>query len=117
MYVNINSKTCKNTKTIVTDGALCTLLALEPRIIYIRFLSKLAVLLRRIKNQNIGAEIKSQSLKLLATYGRKNEVFTEVAFLKATSIIGRSGNHVTAGLLELAGVVSLLTDASYFAIN
>ena len=54
-----------------------------PRIIYIRFCSKSAVLLHRIKNQNIEAKMKSRSWKPLAIYREKPEAYTEGAVWKA----------------------------------
>ena len=50
------------------------------RIIYIRFCSKSAVLLPRIKNQNIEAENKKLIVETLGHLQYKQEVFTEVAF-------------------------------------
>ena len=55
----------------------------ESRIIYIRFCSKSAVLLHRIKNQNIEAKMKSRSWKPLAIYREKPEAYTEGAVWKA----------------------------------
>ena len=55
----------------------------QPRIIYIRFCSKLAVLLHRITNQNIEAKMKSRSWKPLAIYREKPEAYTEGAIWKA----------------------------------
>ena len=60
------------------------------RIIYIRFCSKSALLLHRIKNQNIEAKMKSRSWKPLAIYREKPEAYTEGAIWKAPPF-GKNG--------------------------
>ena len=48
-----------------------------PRIIYTRFHTKPAVLLRRIQNQNIEAEIKRLIVETLGPLQRRQEVFID----------------------------------------
>ena len=75
-----------------------------PRIIYIRFCSKSAVLLHRIKNQNIEAKMKSRSWKPLAIYREKPEAYTEGAVWKAPPFWKNGEKNVT-GLLWGAGTL------------
>ena len=51
--------------------------AVQSRIIYIRFWSKSAVLLRRIKYQNIEAEIKRLIVETLGPLQGRQEVFID----------------------------------------
>ena len=50
---------------------------LKARIIYTRFHTKLAVLLRRIKNQNIEAEIEKLMVETLGPLQGRQEVFKD----------------------------------------
>ena len=75
----------------------------KPRIIYARFHTKSAVLLCRIKNQNIEAENQKLMVETLGPLQGKQEVFKEGAIIKSAPYWSFCELHLPAGLLELPG--------------
>ena len=74
------------------------------RIIYTRFHTKSAVLLRRIKNQNIEAEIQKLMVETLGHLQYKQKVFTEVALGKRP-LLERTAFDFDTILLGVAGIL------------
>ena len=75
--------------------------------IYTRFHTESAVLLRRIKNQNIEAENQKLMVETLGPLQGKQEVFKEGTTFKSARYWSFCELHLPAGLLELAGRLRL----------
>ena len=89
----------------------------KPNVDCTRFHTKSAVLLRRIKNQNIEAEMQKLMVETLGPLQGKQEVFKEGATFKSAPYWSFCELHLPAGLLELAGRLRLFYYRGLFSMN